>query len=198
MAKGTTIADKLENLTASKANILAALTERGLTLPSDAKLEDVADLIRALPQGEDVSAYEAAWSLNRRTMTALEVPEGITSIGDSAFYNCPELRTLTLPSTLRTIGSIAFNNCQKLTALNVPEGVTEIGGGAFNACYGLATLRLPASVTTLGSTTVFQGCPTSCDVVFGRPVAEVKAMCFHPWGLKAGTVIHCTDGDLTV
>lgn len=197
MATGTTVADKLAHLSETKTDILAALAERGVSLPAMAKLGHVAALVRSLPQG-DVSAYEVAWSPNRRTMASLVAPEGITVIGYGAFNNCPELRTLTLPTTLRTIGGIAFANCQKLEALQIPEGVTEIGGGAFNGCYGLTTLCLPSRLSVLDSAVVFQGCPTTCDITFERPLEVIKAITFYPWGLKKGTVIHCSNGDLTV
>lgn len=198
MAEGSTIAEQIADINASKAAIAGAIAAKGVTVPAGTKLGGLAALVGQIDGGGDVSADLSVWSLDRNTTTALEVPEGITHIGWSAFGNCPELLTLTLPSTLRTIGGVAFYNCQSLTALEIPEGVTEIGGGAFNGCYGLAKLRVPASMVTLGTVVTFSGCPTTCDIYFAKTMAQVRAMLNYPWGIQKGATIHCTDGDLVV
>lgn len=192
-----TIADTISQLSATKAAIFATLATLGVPTPETPKLDQVPDLLKLL-LGENIETHARAWSIDRRTMTSLTVPEGVVALGDSAFYNCPEMVTLSLPSTLRRIGPIAFYNCQKLAMLHIPDGVVELGGGAFNACYGLTFLRLPKSVEKLGSVAVFSGCPVSCAITFERPMTEVAAMEFYPWGFKSGAIIHCPDGDLTI
>lgn len=192
-----TFADAIAQLSTTKTAIFAALAALGVPTPETPKLDQVPDLLNLL-LSENIETHARAWSIDRRTMTSLTVPEGVVALGDSAFYNCPEMVALSLPSTLRRIGPIAFYNCQKLATLHIPDGVVELGGGAFNACYGLTSLRLPKSIERLGSAVVFGGCPVSCDIIFERPMAEVSALEFHPWGFKKGAVIHCSDGDLTV
>lgn len=79
------------------------------------------------------------------------IPEGITALGDYAFYGCPNLTSVTLPSTLRTIGKGAFGNCMELKTLDLSNtAVTEIPERAFAGSMELKELKLPASVRKVG------------------------------------------------
>ena len=42
------------------------------------------------------------------------IPQGVTSIGDSAFWGCSSLTSVTLPATVQTIGKDAFKYCDKV------------------------------------------------------------------------------------
>lgn len=88
----------------------------------------------------------------------LEIPEGVTHIGLSAFDNWAEyegaymyLTSLTLPTTLEYIGIDAFRNNKFNCQLVIPESVKEIGDRAFAECYYLnGQLTLPSGLQTLG------------------------------------------------
>lgn len=54
-----------------------------------------------------------------RVITEVVLPEGLTTIGESAFLNHSNLRTVSLPSTLETIGGYAFSGCSKLKEMKV-------------------------------------------------------------------------------
>ena len=62
----------------------------------------------------------------------LEIPEGVESIGDDAFYFC-NFTEIKLPSTLKSIGVGAFRDSE-LKNVNMPESLTECGVGAFKSC----------------------------------------------------------------
>ena len=55
------------------------------------------------------------------------VPDGVTSIGDSAFSRCKTLTSIVLPEGVTSIGDGAFWGCSNLTSIVLPEGVTSIG-----------------------------------------------------------------------
>lgn len=77
--------------------------------------------------------------LNRTPVTNLEIPRGITEIGDYAFYNCIQLTSVTVNSGIKSIGSSAFEGCYKLlevinlSDLDIVTGSYDFGKIAFYA-----------------------------------------------------------------
>ena len=59
--------------------------------------------------------------LNDELITDLVIPEGVTSIGGSAFNNCSNLTSVTIPASVTSIGRKAFNNCSSLTAVYISD-----------------------------------------------------------------------------
>ena len=71
----------------------------------------------------------------------------VTSIADSAFYDCDSLKSITLSPGLTSIGDRAFMYCDQLTSVTLPEGLTNIGVRAFFRCKRLASITLPRGLT---------------------------------------------------
>lgn len=85
-------------------------------------------------------------------ITTVDIPEGVTSIGDYAFYGCTHLTSVSLPSTLRHIGKGAFAGCTALLALDLSEtAVTDIPDRCFAGSAQLEHLRLPHAIRSVGS-----------------------------------------------
>jgi hypothetical protein len=63
-------------------------------------------------------------------LVSLFLPEGITALGNHAFYLCPSLEYLSLPQTLTAIGYQALQGAG-LRSLSIPQGVKTLGEGAF-------------------------------------------------------------------
>ena len=85
---------------------------------------------------------------------SLVLEEGITYIGDYAFYNCKGFKgSLTIPNSVTNIGDRAFSSCSGFTgSLTIPNSVTSIGNSAFYYCSGFTgSLTIPNSVTSIGS-----------------------------------------------
>lgn len=91
------------------------------------------------------------------TETAYAIPQGITRIGDRAFYNCIGLTSITIPDSVTSIGNWVFSYCTSLTGITIPDSVTSIGEYAFACCASLTSITIPDSVTSIGNW-VFFGC----------------------------------------
>ena len=85
-------------------------------------------------------------SADKRRVYNVVLPEGITSIGDSAFEGCANLRHITMPSTLTEIGSYAFRNTA-FKELTISASVASIGNGAFAGAGNLKTLNFATNDT---------------------------------------------------
>ncbi|MBP3693678.1 MAG: leucine-rich repeat protein [Thermoguttaceae bacterium] len=72
----------------------------------------------------------------------LAIPDGVTSIGNGAFYECSSLTSVTIPKSVTSIGNYAFSSCWRLTSVTIPESVTSIGGGPFAGCYKLTEIQV--------------------------------------------------------
>lgn len=94
----------------------------------------------------------------RQLITAIRLPEGLTTIREFAFSICGSLESIVLPSTLTTIGWSAFSYCRALTHLEIPEGVTALPDGMCYNCGSLTRITLPDSVTSIADN-AFGGCP---------------------------------------
>lgn len=81
--------------------------------------------------------------------TSIEIPEGITTIGDEAFQFNLYLKTMKLPNTLTTIGTHFLCDAKSITTLTIPASVTNIDGAAFHGCENLKTVYLLGPASTL-------------------------------------------------
>ena len=88
---------------------------------------------------------------------SIALPEGVTSIGDYAFYDNDRLKEITLPQSLTSIDYYAFSWCTALGKIAIPDGVTELPYGLFACCTELKEVALGAKTEKIG-TSVFMLC----------------------------------------
>ncbi len=109
--------------------------------------------------GKSYEIYQYTFHKNA-SITNVNIPNGVTSIGESAFSGCSELTSVTIPNGVTSIGSLAFSGCSGLTSITIPNSVTSIGRSAFSSCGSLESITLPfvgnyATATTASSSTLF-------------------------------------------
>lgn len=91
----------------------------------------------------------APWIYETEFVKSVVIEEGVTSIGDDAFYSCENLEKVTIASSVKRIGTAAFIYCVSLDHIDIPDGVETIDDGAFWQCEGLKTVSIPKSVLSL-------------------------------------------------
>lgn len=80
-----------------------------------------------------------------RNIRSVDIPQGVTSIGNHAFFYCFDLENITIPQSVTSIGDVAFGCC-KFTTLSLGENIETIGGGAFWHCSNLSEITIPENV----------------------------------------------------
>ena len=80
------------------------------------------------------------WGAYADQIVEVVINDGIHDIGQMAFYELPNLKTVTLGKDIVEIRNYAFKNCQSLTTINL-ENVDFIREGAFYGCSALENLE---------------------------------------------------------
>jgi hypothetical protein len=135
------------------------------------------------------------------------MPNSLTNIRSSAFYNCISLTNVTIGSGVTTIGSHAFAY-SRVTSVTIPKSVTKIGANAFDSCtqltnviigtgvtniaiatfancFGLISVTIPNNVTTIGDS-AFANCQRLASVTVPNSVTNIGRYAFQScYGLNA-------------
>lgn len=110
-------------------------------------------------------------------LTSVTIPGGVTSIGNLAFWGCNGLTSVSIPASVTFIGTAAFCGCSGLTSITIPEGVTSISEGTFWACTGLTSVTIPEGVTSIGGG-AFYGCTGLTSVNISASVTSIRPFAF--------------------
>lgn len=105
---------------------------------------DAEGLLRISGRGdmEDYNDDTAPWDTYFGIITAVEIEEGVTSIGANAFMGYDLLESVTLPKGLERIGEKAFQFCEGLTEVTIPASVEQIDEDAFASCAYLSAFHV--------------------------------------------------------
>ena len=120
----------------------------------------------------------APWYDYRKAITAVSLPEGLTSIGSRAFYGCTALTSVTIPASVTSIGVVAFFGCKTLTTVIIPDSVTSIDNYAFSNCSALTSVTIPDGVTSIGES-AFSGCSALTGVTIPNSVTSIGNDAFY-------------------
>lgn len=135
--------------------------------------------------------------LNGELVKDLTIPNGVTSIGNYAFYNYSDLTGIVLPDSVTWVGSIAFSGCNLIKITGPSDAVstvakqcdskaiaeivitsgTSIGDSAFSSCSGLISVTIPNSVTSIGKD-AFYKCSGLTSVTIPDGVTSIGSDAF--------------------
>ena len=124
-----------------------------------------------------LSGSRAPWVAQRDSIKAVEIKQGISSIGTDAFYSCKNLTSITIPSSVTEIRDEAFWECENLVSATIPSSVTQIGDSAFRGCENLISITIPSSVTQIGDS-AFSGCENLVSITILSSITGIAANTF--------------------
>lgn len=143
------------------------------------------------PMTDFTTASEQPWYSYRNQITKIVVEDGVTTIGDFAFYQCEMVESVSIGKDVKVIGKNAFYYCNlgKLPEIKLPEGLTTIRYGAFWGCTHLKSMVVPASVTSIDNS-AFQYCDRMSMITFKGDFPNMAANGNHFYNLPALTVYY--------
>ncbi|MEE5992442.1 MAG: leucine-rich repeat protein [Oscillospiraceae bacterium] len=116
-----------------------------------------------IPDTVTTIGNQAFWACPE--LSSIHIPDGVTTIGDRAFFACNELSSINIPDGVTTIGADAFRCCEELTEIVLPEGITSIEPCTFYSCGRLMKVTIPEGVTTIGNN-AFGECPSLEEIYY--------------------------------
>lgn len=120
---------------------------------------------------------DVPWKDVRDNIVSVVVEDGITKVGQNAFYWCRNLTDVILPRSLTAIGSTAFTGCSNLSQVNVPDSVTSIGKEAFRGCSSLNSIHIPGKLELIDDYT-FYGCDKLASVTLPESLKTIGNSAF--------------------
>ena len=127
------------------------------------------------PDGSSVTS--APWGEYYEAIERVVIENGVTSIGNCAFYSCTEIKGASIPDSVESIGSYAFSGCSGLETVTLGNGLKTIGAKAFDDCTNLKGIVIPDSVEFIGS--AFSGCSGLETVTLGKGLKTIGGNAFE-------------------
>ncbi len=127
---------------------------------------------------DDYTNSSSPWYSYKDSIKTVNIANGITTIGDNAFYDCNSLTYVTILNSVTTIGDYAFCDCDSLTSVRIGKGVKTIEEKAFSNCHSLTTITIPDSVITIGNG-AFYDCTVLTNVTIPDSVTTIEDEAFY-------------------
>lgn len=111
-------------------------------------------------------------------ITSLTINNGVTEIGNYAFYYLDRLSKVTLPDSLIRVKEGAFQGCSSLTKITLPDSVSSIEDYVFRECSNLVSFTISDNVTSIGYCS-FMNCDHLSNIVIPKNVETMSMGAFR-------------------
>lgn len=130
---------------------------------------------------------QSFWYSYNSYIKYIELPNGLTSIGNYAFQNCTALMSIIIPESVVNIGEYAFSGCSNITECNLPKGLTKISSYMFSYCHNLQSITIPNQVVYIEDH-AFVVCSKLKTVTIGNKVTNIGLDAFKNCAVNSLTV----------
>ncbi|MBQ6331893.1 MAG: leucine-rich repeat protein [Clostridia bacterium] len=98
----------------------------------------------------DYGIGTAPWNSVRSEITAVVFPDGMTSVGRSAFYGCTGIEEIVVPDSVTVINDGAFRGCTGVTSITAPCSVRVVSTNyTFSDCTAVTTVHITKGTGTM-------------------------------------------------
>ena len=134
--------------------------------------------------GHEVVAIGDRAFQNRTDLRTVMIPDSVTEIEAYSFNNCTNLSNVTLSKSLKYMGGRAFGSCEKITQIEIPKSLDNCGNsgyasyhGPFGACSGLKKITFEEGTTEISSG-LFRGCTGLEEISIPASVIKIERYTF--------------------
>ena len=135
--------------------------------------------------GHEVVAIGDRAFENRTDLRTVMIPDSVTEIEAYSFNNCTNLSNVTLSKSLKYMGGRAFGSCEKITQIEIPKSLDNCGNsgyasyhGPFGACSGLKKITFEEGTTEISSG-LFRGCTGLEEINIPDGVTKIESSSFE-------------------
>ena len=135
--------------------------------------------------GHEVVAIGDRAFQNRTDLRTVMIPDSVTEIEAYSFNNCTNLSNVTLSKSLKYMGGRAFGSCEKITQIEIPKSLDNCGNsgyasyhGPFGACSGLKKITFEEGATEV-SNGLFRGCTGLEEINIPDGVTKIESSSFE-------------------
>ncbi len=105
-------------------------------------------------------------------ITAVTIPNTVTTIGYKAFYGCTGLKEIVIPNSVTSIRSEAFEGCTGITSVTLSNALTNLGSEAFKGCTGIKEITIPDSLAKIGDNS-FENCTGLKSITLSKNLSTI-------------------------
>ena len=134
--------------------------------------------------GHEVVAIGDRAFQNRTDLRTVMIPDSVTEIEAYSFNNCTNLSNVTLSKSLKYMGGRAFGSCEKITQIEIPKSLDNCGNsgyasyhGPFGACSGLKKIIFEEGTKEI-SNNLFRGCTGLEEISIPASVIKIERYTF--------------------
>ena len=177
LENGSTLTSNVLGVDESKIVSYSQWKEDNLTWTLDADGKLTISGTGAMKDYDYFKGNQSPASQKKDSVKKVVIEDGVTSIGDSAFYKCTGLTSITIPDSVTSIGKSAFNTCSKLTSITIPDSITSIGMEVFLGCTSLTSITIPNGITSIGDA-MFSNCWNLTSITIPESVTSIGTDAF--------------------
>lgn len=141
------------------------------------KLVEIAEKVKEKREKKPVTIVNGKLKKALNLLEEYVIPDNVTKIGELAFKDCTNLKSITIPDSVKEIYWGAFSGCSNLVSITISNGVTSIGSGAFYRCSSLTSITIPDSVTEIDSW-AFMDCSSLTSITIPDSVKRINTDTF--------------------
>ena len=156
------------------SRLTSVVLNQGLKKIGNAAFSDMDNLKTVTFTGNSLESIGGGAFASSKSITKLEIPEGVKEIGDNAFSCCASLKTVSLPASLETLGMSAFYGAANLQEVTIPSdaALSAIKNYTFESCVSLVSFRIPDNVVSV-ERAAFQDCASLRSVYVPSSVTSI-------------------------